>query len=170
MIRTHNTYQHSSSAFSHFEGSDVLLKKKIPINIDNGSLGCGTHRFDFQFELPKTLSPSLEAKHGHIRYKVEAILDVPWRLNKKNDKKITITRHVDMTLMPELKTPAEVEEMEQFCCFCCVSDHFIMTVRTPCLGFVAGQTLNFRVEYGNKSNVEIKATRAVFKKCMKYIR
>lgn len=90
-------------------------------------------------------------------------------MNKKNDKKFTVIQSMDLNQFPELKTPAEIEEIEKFCCFCCVSDHFIMSVKLPFLGFVSGQKMNFCVEYGNKSNVSIKETRVFFKKCIKYI-
>lgn len=44
----------------------------------------GSRRFNFTGLLPAHLPASLEASHGHIRYHIEAVLDITWKFDKRS--------------------------------------------------------------------------------------
>lgn len=132
------------------------------------SMSSGSYTYDFSGQLPLKLPEALEGKHGHIRYNVEAILDVPWRFDKKFKIPFTIERSDDLNEFPELKDPSKVEEIKRFRCLFCRSGPLIVTVTLPCSGFVPGQRIPVTVSYNNNSDIEVKKTRIYLKRIIKF--
>ena len=56
-------------------------------------LSVGDHEFPFSFDLPANIPSSFEGKHGHVRYKVTAVIDDP---NKRTEHFFTVLTPYDL--------------------------------------------------------------------------
>lgn len=137
---------------------------------DNIEVSSGTHRYDFACSLPIQLPASFEASHGHIRYNVEAVLDIPWRFDKESKVKFTLARLNNLNDFPDLKLACRSEEIKRFCCLFCESQPLMMTVTLPFSGFVPGQNIHVTINYNNKSDVEVNRTQISLKRIIRYNR
>lgn len=119
-------------------------------------------------ELPPLLPATLAGSFGGIDYKVEAVLDIPWRFDKEIKVPFTVIRHDNLNDYPELKIPMKQEEIKTFCCLFCASDPCIITVSIPHGGFAAGQVIPVKIEYANKSNSDVIRTRIKLKRTFSF--
>lgn len=140
----------------------MYISNKMPLfgsaNGEPVELPSGLHKYDFQFPLPALIPPSFEGSYGNIRYRVEAELDVPWGFDKEYKLQFTVVRRDELNSQPELGIPVHLEEVNNFCCWCCESDPLLMTVTLPFAGFVPCQDIPVKVSYVNKSDVNISET------------
>lgn len=157
-----------------YEGDEVLIKHEAYLfgykNAGPVEMPSGTHRYEFSCHLSPSLPCSFEGRFGCIQYHVEAVLDVPWSLENEFKLPFTLVRYDDLNKQPDLKIPVNVEEVETFCCFCCMSEPMTMTVTLPYSGYALGQRIPVTVNYVNKSNVEIIQTMITLKKFVRYNR
>lgn len=137
---------------------------------DNIEVASGTHRYDFACSLPSQLPASFEASHGHIRYTVEAVLDIPWRFDKETKVQFTLVRLNNLNEFPDLKLACRSEEIKRFCCSFCESQPLIMTVTLPFSGFIPGQNIHVNVNYNNTSDVQVDRTRISLNRIIRYNR
>lgn len=131
-------------------------------------IAAGTYRYEFSCFLPERIPYSFEGAYGHIRYYVEACLDIPWDFDEEIKKPFTITRTDDLNLMPELKLPVNCEDVKTFCCLFCESEPLIMSATVPCTGFTPGQNIKIKVNYINKSDVDIDHTEFTLKRIVHF--
>jgi hypothetical protein len=145
----------------HFNGEDRYLNQKTYLYGNEGAsaseLASGTYRYSFECLLPDLIPASFEATYGNIRYNIKAVMDIPWRFDKEYELQFTVVRHDDLNEFPELKIATQDEKIKTFCCMCCESEPFIMTVTVPYTGFARGQNIPIVVRLDNKSDVEIMA-------------
>lgn len=118
----------------------------------------GIHTYNFVCQLPTPIPYSVEGKFGHVRYKVDANLDIPWAFDLQSERGFTVVRHEDLNIFPELRLPIEVEEIKVFCCLFCKSDPLIVKVRLPRTGFGLGEKIPVCVELINNSNKDVEKT------------
>jgi Arrestin (or S-antigen), N-terminal domain/Arrestin (or S-antigen), C-terminal domain len=148
----------------HYKGEEVYLNQRTYLfghpGADAVEVQQGTHRYDFACQLPPMLPASFEASLGHIRYKVKAVLDIPWGFDKEFNLQLTIIRHDDLNLNPALKMPSYSERIQSFgCCLFCNSAPVMMSVVLPYSGFVPGQVVPVTITYKNRSTTDINSTR-----------
>jgi hypothetical protein len=143
----------------HYYGEDRYLNHKTYLYGSEGAsaseLASGTYRYSFQCLLPDLIPASFEDTYGNIRYNIKAVMDIPWRFNKEYELQFTVVRHDYLNEFPELKIATQDETMTTFCCWCCESKPFIMTVTLPYTGFARGQNIPIDVRLDNKSDVQI---------------
>lgn len=158
----------------HYEGRDVYLNTKTYLYGSSGAsavkMASGTYRYEFACPLPPQLPASFEATLGHIRYNVEAVLDIPWRFDKESKLQFTIVRNDDLNEFMDLKLPCKSEEIKRFWCLCCETDPLIITVTLPYSGFAPGQRILVAVNYANKSGVEVYNTKITLRRVVKFNR
>lgn len=135
---------------------------------ENMEVAAGIHTYNFACQLPVPIPYSIEGKHGHIRYKVDANLDLPWAFDLEAEKPFVVVRYEDLNYFPELRLPVEVEEIKTFCCFCCTSDPLILKVRLPKTGFALGEKIPMKVELINKSSNNVNHTTFTLKRVEKF--
>lgn len=128
----------------------------------------GTHRYEFSVRMPSEVPASFEALNGHIRYNVEAVLDVPWDFDQEFKLPFNVFRVFDLNFHPELKIPCKSEEIKRFCCCFCQSEPLVMTVTVPQSGFVPGEKILVTVDYDNRSDIAIIRTRISLKRTIRY--
>lgn len=113
----------------------------------------GIHSYKFSCRLPPNIPYSVDGEHGHIRYKIEAKLDIPWTICDLHTKlPFTVTRREDLNLFPELRIAQEVEEIKKFCWGICDKNPLIIKLRLPKSGYALGENVHITIEYSNKSS------------------
>lgn len=125
---------------------------------ENMEVAVGVHTYSFACQLPAPIPYSVEGKHGYVRYKVDANLDIPWAFDLQNERAFNVVRYDDLNHFPELRSPCEFEEIKTFCCLFCKSDPLIIKVRLPRTGFALGEKIPVGVELINKSSKEVSHT------------
>lgn len=128
----------------------------------------GSHRFNFNCDLPLNSPESFKTKLGSVDYFVEAKLDDPSKFEEKFMLQFKVVRQTEFNYCPELLLSMCSEEIENFCCCCCKSEPFIVSVTLPCSGYVSGQKIPFAIEYVNKSDVDIEATDVILTRTIIY--
>lgn len=130
----------------------------------------GIHSYKFRFQLPAALPYSVEGEFGHIRYKIEAKLDISWSLCDLHAKTpFTIARNEDLNLFPELRIAQEIEEVKKFCWGLCDSKPLSVKIRLSKSGFALGENIRMLIEYNNMSNHNVENTIISLSKKEKYI-
>jgi hypothetical protein len=158
----------------HFEGKEVYLNTKTYLFGGPSSsaveMASGTYKYDFACPLPMLIPASFEGRHGHIRYNVEAVLDIPWRFDKEFKLQFTLARQDDLNEFPDLKIPVRGEEVKRFCCLFCESQPLMVTVTLPQSGYTPGLNIHVTVNYDNKSDVQVDRTKINLKRIIRFNR
>lgn len=165
--------RHTTTYTVHFEGKEVYLNSKTYLFGAHGSeartIEPGIHRYNFACQLPDRLPYSMSAIHGQIEYCVEAVLDIPWRFDKECKMPFTVARIDDLNFYRDLQVGQKLEEIKTFCCLFCQSGPLLFSVSIPYSGFAGGQKIPIRVEYSNKSDVEVESTRVKLKRSIHFV-
>lgn len=128
----------------------------------------GIHKYNFSCQLPYQLPYSLDMTHGKISYHVEAVLDIPWKIDKETKVDIMILRYDDLNYYPEPKNPMRLTEGKSFLTLFNNSKPLLMTVGIPCRGFASNQLVPVTISYENESSVDIIATKIKLIKMIVY--
>lgn len=155
-----------------YDGKEVYMNSRTYLfgyqGADSMQIAAGTYKYNFAVELPHLLPATLAGSYGSIEYKVEAILDIPWRFDKEVKVPFTVMRHDNLNDFPELRIPLKQDEVKTFCCLFCQSGPCVISVTLPHGGYAAGQMLPIRIEYANRSNTEIERTHVKLKRTFSY--
>lgn len=155
-----------------YDGKEVFINSKTYLFGFQGAeaiqIAAGSYKYNFAVDLPKLIPGSLSGEHGSIDYKIEAVLDIPWRFDKEVKKSFTVVRHDNLNDHADLKIPLKQEEVKTFCCFFCQSGPCIITTTIPFGGYAVGQGIPIRIEYANRSNTEIESTFVKLKRTYSY--
>jgi len=167
----HGENRRNSSRTVYYEGKEVYMDTRTYLFGGPGhstEMQAGTYRYEFASQLPPLLPSSYEARHGHIRYFIEAKLDIPWAFDKEFIVGFTVVRNDDMNMLPELKMPTQSEMVKTFGCCFCRSDPLMITASLPFTGYSPGQTMNLCIDYNNRSDSQIDRTRVCIKRILCY--
>jgi hypothetical protein len=156
----------------YYEGQEIFLNSKTYLFGHHGAeakeIQPGIHRYNFSCQLPDMLPYTMDARHGNISYSVEAKLDIPWKFDKETKVPFTVLRHDDLNIYPELRIAQKMEQVKNFCCLFCRSGPLMLTVSVPCCGFAGGNRVPIRIEYINRSNVEVESTKVKLKRIISF--
>jgi hypothetical protein len=129
--RAHWTKQEGggkSSRTVHYEGIETYLNSKTYVFGRHGgeyiNVEAGIHRYNFGVQLPDLLPSSMTVKHGEISYFVEAVVDIPFRIDKDVKVGFTVLRNDNYNLYPE---PMYTEQSKTFCCVSGIFCQFLIT-------------------------------------------
>lgn len=131
---------------------------------ENIEVPAGIHTYNFVCHLPKPIPYSVEGQFGHVRYKIDANLDIPWALDLHAKLPFVVVRHDDLKEYPELSLPIESEEVKVFCCCWCKSEPLIIKVRLPRTGYALGEKIPVNVEIINRSSTNVVETTYAIKR------
>lgn len=152
-------------------GSQIYLNTETYLfgskNGESMEVPTGLHTYNFESLLPDQIPYSAEGFFGHIRYKVDVNLDIPWAPDFHCKKPFYVTRYDNLSLLPEMSFPCEQEEVKVFCCLCCAPDPLIVRVRLPHSGFGLGEIIPIQVELINNSRTDVVSTEFTLKKTVK---
>ena len=156
---------------NHFNFKTYLEKSILLLGSTNGSsieLQAGIHKYEFSIQLPEDLPSTVFLGCGDIFYTVTAVLKQPNNSEDIVEEPLIILREFDLNLYPTLCVPQKFEEVKNFCCFFCASGPFSMTVTVPSTGFCLGENVPIKIDYVNKSNVEVYETKLLLKRTVTY--
>ncbi|XP_070494931.1 arrestin domain-containing protein 1-like [Chironomus tepperi] len=128
----------------------------------------GVYRYNFSCQLPQNLPSSFSGKFGEISYCVESNIDLENRYRICfGHTPFNVIRIDDLNLYPELRSTFKLEKVKSFCFIFCTGS-LVMTVTTPCTGFAIGQSVPIKIEYLNKSSVDVKHTKVTLKRTVRF--
>lgn len=126
-------------------GSENSKRPKTP---------AGRNVYTFEYNLPTSLPESL--KHGYkvfwvgkIEYKIEAVLDMPWRFNKKICIPFTIKRNDNHNTFPALSKAVQLLSS-------CEGGKCEMRATILQSAFAVGQEIPIKIDCKNLSNIDVK--------------
>ncbi|KAL7040025.1 hypothetical protein ACKWTF_000222 [Chironomus riparius] len=156
----------------NFEGFEGYINSKTYLI---GQLGeptfempPGTHRYEFTCQLPPHIPYTVGLKHAEIQYYVEAVLDIPWHFNKESKVPFFIIPYLDLNFYQHLKAPRSIEAFKNIQTVFCKSGRLQMTVHLPYSGFAIGQKVPIKIDYENKSNVDVSSTKMILRRIVSY--
>ena len=146
----------------HYENHvDLSTIKTI---IHEGSLPEGQNDIHFEFGVPMDLPCSIEGKHGHVRYYLEAKLDRSgiFTTHKRRRQYITILSLVDLNKIPGSNQPVTISKEKEFPNDCCCIDggYVSVQVNLPRACYTPGELMPISADIGNHSDRTIKRTSA----------
>lgn len=129
----------------------------------------GTYQYNFQAVLPPMLPTSFEAKHGSIRYLINAVIDRPWKFDLTYKVAFTVIKQLDLNYEnPALKIPTKMEILNTFYCGLCKTKPLFMSASIPISGYVAGQGIDISLDINNESSIAIDDLKVSLKKIIFY--
>lgn len=135
---------------------------------ENVEMPVGVYSYKFECQLPVPIPYSVEGKFGHVRYKVDANLDIPWAFDLQTERAFSVVRYEDLKLFPELRLPCQYEEVKTFCCLFCKSDPLLIKISLPRTGYGLGEKIPVNVELINKSSTDVSHTTFTLKRVDKF--
>lgn len=167
-------HQRTETRTTTYEGKEIYMNTKTYLFGASGAtateMANGTYRYHFSCQLPPLLPASFEGLHGHIRYNIEAVLDIPWRFDKKFIVQFIVVRNDNLNDFPDLKLACHSEEIKHLCCLFCASEPLVTTVTLPYTGYAPGQCVNVQVDYNNRSGTEVERTKIALKRVVRFNR
>lgn len=109
--RAHVVFWHGHGDDRHsYRGEKAYLQGHVTLWRKNKAKGekylpAGKKQYPFSLTVPFDAAPSLEATHGHIRYKLKAKLDLPWALDKNCEKEILVVSPINLNSTPLYNQP-----------------------------------------------------------------
>ncbi|XP_078580454.1 arrestin domain-containing protein 3-like [Branchiostoma floridae x Branchiostoma japonicum] len=122
-------------------------------------LPAGKHTYPFQYQLPSAgLPTSFESGYGHVRYFAEAIIDRPWKFDKKTKRAFTVLDMYDLNEVPNAMTPSAAQDSKKLGFWHFASDPIELQVQTNRGAYCPGETVRLSGTLKNGSGIEIKET------------
>ncbi|KAI9183410.1 hypothetical protein H9P43_004327 [Blastocladiella emersonii ATCC 22665] len=85
--------------------------------VAGSDLAPGQYTFPFAFQLPPDAPTSFESESGHIRYKLRAYLDRPWKSDFVTHVRFHVNARVDPTVAAGYDAMRSVEAQKTVCCW-----------------------------------------------------
>ncbi|EDO35609.1 predicted protein [Nematostella vectensis] len=133
--------------------AELLDKEKVAGM--NGILKPGEYKYPFSFELPfdGDLPGTYEAKHGYIKYSLEALIDRPLMTPAKTGTLITVIDYVEID--KTLLEPRQKQENWHVGYNCCASGSLTVTAKIDRAGFYIGDEAQVTVFLDNQSTRDV---------------
>lgn len=129
----------------------------------------GTHTFEFSYQIPKSLPTSVKAKHGKIRYRMEANLQTGWEFDIFSKVSFSVIRFEDLSNRIDLMTPASDETIVTFCCLSCITKPLIIKASIPFVGYVPNEKIRVTIMIDNRCGFDVYRTKISLKKVFTYV-
>lgn len=110
----------------------------------------------------------MEGPHGHIRYKLVALVKIPWMFDLNYALNFTVARYENFNLYPNFRQPYGRELVKTFCSLLCNSKPLVIRIRLPRTVYALSQQIPVIVELINRSSTEVHHTMLSFKRVDSY--
>lgn len=127
-------------------------------NSDLREFNPGTFTYPFHYQLPTSIPSSVKAKHGKIRYHVEASLHTGWEFDVYSKTSFTIIKLEDLSYRKDLMVPKSEETVTSFCCWSCKTRPLTLNASIPFSGFVSGQSIEVTIKIDNQCGFDVSRT------------
>jgi hypothetical protein len=111
----------------------------------------------------------VKAKHGKIRYNVEASLQTDWEFDVYSKTSFSVIRFEDLSDRLDLMMPINDETVTKFCCFSCVTKPLTLRASIPFSGYVPQQTIRVTIIVDNRCGFDVSQTTISLKKIFTFI-
>lgn len=130
----------------------------------------GRHVFNFEVRLPAEIPYSVEGKHGHIRYQIDADLLAPLTNDLHAEEPFLIIRpeNLNETKFSHLRQPAVGGDEKSFSSWGCRSMPLIAKISLEKTGYGLGERAPIQIELTNKCSKNFKNTKVTLVKVEKY--
>lgn len=118
----------------------------------------GTFVYPFSYQLPTSIPSSVKAKHGKIKYHVEASLQTGWDFDVYSKSTFTIIKLEDLTHRRDLMLPRSEETKATFCCLSCKTRPLTLIASIPYSGYVSGETIEVTIKIDNQCGFDVSRT------------
>ncbi|XP_078580452.1 arrestin domain-containing protein 2-like isoform X2 [Branchiostoma floridae x Branchiostoma japonicum] len=126
---------------------------------DTPVLPAGKYTYPFQYQLPSAgLPTSFECGYGYVRYFAEAIIDRPWKFDKKTKRAFTVLDMYDLNEDPNAMTPSAAQDSKKLGFWPFASDPIELQVQTDRGAYCPGEMVRLSGTLKNGSGTEIKET------------
>ncbi|CAH1241930.1 arrestin domain-containing protein 17-like [Branchiostoma lanceolatum] len=143
----------------YFENTMTLWGPGQAETGDTPVLPAGQHTYPFQYQLPSAgLPTSFESCYGYVRYFAEAIIDRPWKFDKKTKRAFTVLDMYDLNEDPNALTPSTTQDSKRLGFGPFASDPIEVQIQTDRGAYCPGETVRFSGTLKNGSKTEIKET------------
>lgn len=141
--------EHFEHLTTHFKESDTLAEIEGDNFID---LDPGEHFYNFKFELPKDLPPSVAGLYGHTTYLVFVKINLAGQQKQSKEASFTIIGHLDLNNVLGAKAPflINISEGVGLVCWLCVG-LVRAAISVNRHGFVIGEIVPFSIQVHNNS-------------------
>lgn len=154
----------SYSGQEDYLGSVVYIhgqSKGPPIELPEG-----VHTYDFQFFLNYQLPSTFKGAHGKIKYKLEFVIDKPWKFDEKYEIPIVVLKHLDIGNILERKIGQREQITKQMGIF--GGGPLLVDVSLPCGAYLPTESMSVRVHVQNKSNIDVDKLRFTIRQVITY--
>eukprot|EP00058_Branchiostoma_floridae_P016637 XP_002602125.1 hypothetical protein BRAFLDRAFT_97939 [Branchiostoma floridae] len=104
------------------------------------------------------LPTSFESCYGYVRYYAEAIIDRPWKFDKKTKRAFTVLDMYDLNEDPNAMTPSAAQDSKKLGFWPFASDPIELQVQTDRGAYCPGEMVRLSGTLKNGSGTEIKET------------
>ena len=132
-------------------------------------LDVGLYVWPFRFALPSSLwHASFEHESGHVRYIVEACIDVPWDSDIVFSKLIRVAPRSALSMQPQLLVPQSpgYDRIISNCCSLNGEINVNVTCAKRC--FAAGDTISVTIDIDNDSGERVNRAKMTLKENFKF--
>lgn len=126
----------------------------------------GTSTYDFSFQLRRTLPSSFSGAHGKIKYKMEFVIDKPWKFDEKQQLVLTIVQLVDCLTFPVALLPREQRTSRNIGYI--GSGPITLEVLVPKCYYVPTETVSIQVICTNSSRINVDKVKFTLHKIVTY--
>ncbi|VVC26826.1 Arrestin-like, N-terminal,Immunoglobulin E-set,Arrestin C-terminal-like domain [Cinara cedri] len=149
-----------------YDATEEYFENKITLVGGGGEskLEEGEHVYPFNISLPHQLPSTFNGEHGHVRYSVKVVIDIPWGKDKEKETIFEVISPLNLNDEPSLAEPIKEEKEKYYCCCCCESGPMTLVACIPYTGFVPGQIIPLTIELDNNSNVTIDAVKIILER------
>ncbi|KAF5286948.1 hypothetical protein FQR65_LT12407 [Abscondita terminalis] len=145
----------SEGKYVSYEDEHQVLKSDVVLVEGETVFQPGTYNYQVVFALPGDLPSSLEAKHGHVKYKAEAVISRPWAIDYNSKKSFAEAQILLQCLQNVVKATQEKTPMRFFK----PSGPITVAVELPQSAYAQGETISFVANLKNDSSVIVKELR-----------
>ncbi|XP_004207784.1 arrestin domain-containing protein 3 isoform X1 [Hydra vulgaris] len=155
----------------HYRGSEDLFEFQLWVHGNTAKFTneAGRFFFPFNFILPPVLPSSFEGLHGHIRYKVYAEIDKPWKFNDKTTRAFSINELIDTNLPNYNSVQPNGSTHKDVGCCCCAAGPLDLTASIDRSAYCPGELIFITAEALNNTTRNMAGMKAQLYKHVEYI-
>lgn len=139
-----------------FQGTELAWVSKDGTN----KMPIGTHLFHFSFRLPKGCPPTLKNVFASNVYKVEVVIDKPWKSSEKVKEEFCVFNY-----LPKANTQSWLYKKVVNSGVIFNEGPITLSIISPGYTFQAGQTIDFKIKIKNDSSSAMDEISANLFKC-----
>lgn len=129
-------------------------------------ISAGSNTYPFSFQLKHQLPSSIKGAYGKIKYKMEFVVDRPWKFDEKYEVPLNIYKSLDLNFDPFARIPQQKQLTRNIGFF--GSGPISLHVLIPRSGCCVGEKLPLQVVVSNNSSTDVEKVKFTVLKVIEY--